>query len=70
MTKRITYNATSRQYDLFVAVDGGAEQHIGEAATLGQGDVECNRYLIAYFLDTGTPERAAELVMANSFALA
>lgn len=65
ITTRIAYDAGS--YTCFVTIDG-TEHAVGSAPTQGQGDVLCNEYLIAYFTDAHTPEKAAALVMANAYA--
>lgn len=70
ITKRISYNRDTRDYDCYVSIDGDAEQYIGSAPNNGAGEIKCNEYVIAYYEDNHTPEKAAELVMSNQFALA
>lgn len=69
ITKRIAFNRDSRDFDCYVTIDG-REEYIGSAPTNGAGEIKCNQYAIAYYEDNHTPEKAAELVMANQFALA
>lgn len=67
ITKRISYNKDTRDFDVFITIDE-VEDYIGSASTYGQAEVKANQYAICYYEDNHTPEKAAELVMANDFS--
>lgn len=64
ITKRISYNRDTRDYDCYVAIDGDAEQYIGSAATYHAGEVKCHQHVMDYYDIHHTPEQIARLVLA------
>lgn len=58
---RIAYNRETRDYDLFVAIDGGAEQYIGSAANHHDGQRRIDAYVFDFYADRHTPEKAAQV---------
>ena len=60
--KEIVYSRQTRDYDLFIVIDGKRE-YIGSAKTYGAGEVITNTYVFDYLTDSHTIETAAELLM-------
>ena len=63
--KRISYNKDTRDFDIYVGIDG-PEQYIGSASTRPQAEQRASEYVIAYYEDAYTPERAAQLIMGRA----
>lgn len=59
---RILYNRESRDYDLFVSVDGDAEQYIGSATNHSEGQSRIDNYVFNYYVDNHTPEAAVQVL--------
>jgi len=64
ITKRIAYNRETRDYDCFIAFDGGDEQPIGSASTYGSAEKKCSDYAFDYYNDNHTPEKAAQIALS------
>lgn len=65
VTKRIQFDRVTKDFNVYVTVEGCEEQYIGSEPTYGQAEVAANQYAIDFYTDNHTPEKAAELVMAN-----
>jgi hypothetical protein len=63
ITKRIAYNRDNRDYDCYVAIDGGEERYIGSAGTYGQAEKTCNTFVFDYYEDSNTPEKAVAVLL-------
>lgn len=64
ITKSIRYNRENRDFDCFVTIDD-QEQYIGSTGSYADGEVLCDEYAYNYYIDSWTPERAAQLIMAT-----
>lgn len=69
VTKRIQFNRDTMDFDLYITIDD-VEEYIGSAPNHHIAEVRCNEYAINYYTDNHTPEKAAALILANTFALA
>jgi hypothetical protein len=58
LTKRIAYNKKNRDYDCFIAFDGGDEQYIGSTPTYSAGEKLCSDYAFDYYEEEGGCRRA------------
>jgi hypothetical protein len=65
VTKRIAYNRTTKDYDCFVSIDGDPEQYIGSAEVYSDAEAKCRDYAFHYYDDNHTPEKAAQIAMAD-----
>lgn len=50
-------------YDIYVAIDGDTPQYIGSARTRTAAEQKASEYVIDYYTDAHTPEKAAQVVM-------
>lgn len=68
-TKRIgEYDPDTDHYPAYVAIDGAAEQLVGWGRTAGAADVLADEHAYNYYIDTNTPETAAQIAIAMSEA--
>lgn len=63
--KEIKYSRENRDFDCFITIDGQRE-YIGSADNYSDGEIKCDEYAYNYYIDSWTPERAAQLIMETA----
>jgi hypothetical protein len=64
VTKRIgEYDKLTKDYPAYVSIDGGPEEYIGSRPTTHDASLLASDYIIQFYNDNYTPEKAAELIM-------
>jgi hypothetical protein len=64
VTKEIKFNRETKDYDLYITIDG-ERMYIGSAPNYSEGESRCREYAYDYYSDRNTPEKAAQIALAE-----